>query len=75
MDNKSDSVWIEPLEATALSDDEETRTQAPIYVKGDMRLSKKDKILISCSSAERGRTDNGGGGVSYDSPPYFQRLE
>jgi hypothetical protein len=36
MDNQSDSVWIEPLEATALSADEETDTQTSVSLEGDM---------------------------------------
>ena len=47
MDHQRDSGWIEPLEATALSVDEETETQAPISVEGDMRLTEQDEILIS----------------------------
>ena len=40
MDNKSDSVWIEPLEATALSADEEAETQTPVFVEGAMNWTK-----------------------------------
>ena len=36
MDHQRDSGWIEPLEATALSADEETDTQTPVPVEGDM---------------------------------------
>jgi hypothetical protein len=36
MDHQRDSVWIEPLEATALSADEETKTQTPVSIEGNM---------------------------------------
>ncbi len=44
MDHQRDSGWIEPLEATALSDDEEAETQTPVSVEGDMNWAK---ILFS----------------------------
>ena len=37
MDHQRDSVWIEPLEATTLSDDEEAEAQTTISVEGDIR--------------------------------------
>ncbi len=36
MDHQCDSVWIEPLEATALSTDEEAKAQTTISVEGNM---------------------------------------
>ena len=36
MDHQRDSVWIEPLEATALSADEEAESQTPVSLEGDM---------------------------------------
>ena len=36
MDHPRDSGWIEPLEATALSTDEEAKTQTPVSIEGDM---------------------------------------
>jgi hypothetical protein len=42
MDNQGDSVWIEPLEATALSADEETETQTSISVEGDMNWTDQE---------------------------------
>ena len=36
MDHPRDSVWIEPLEASTLSVDEETDTQTPVSVEGSM---------------------------------------
>ena len=36
MDHQRDSGWIEPLEATTLSADEETEAQTPISLEGDM---------------------------------------
>ena len=36
MDHQRDSVGIEPLEATALSADEEAEAQTPVSVEGDM---------------------------------------
>jgi hypothetical protein len=47
MDHQCYSDWIESLEATALSMDEETKTQTPVFVEGDMRLTEQDEILIS----------------------------
>ena len=47
MDRQRDSGWIEPLEATALSADEEAESQTPVSVEGHMRLTEKDEILIS----------------------------
>jgi hypothetical protein len=40
MDNQSDSVWIEPLEATALSADEEADTQTPVSIEGEVNWTK-----------------------------------
>ena len=36
MDHQRDTDWIEPLEATALSVDEETEAQTPVSIEGDM---------------------------------------
>ena len=36
MDHPRDSVWIEPLEASTLSVDEEADTQTPVSVEGSM---------------------------------------
>ena len=36
MDHQRDSGWIEPLEATALSIDEETKSQTPVSAEGAM---------------------------------------
>ena len=44
MDNQSDSVWIEPLEATALSIDEETKTQTPVSVEDAMNLPRSEFV-------------------------------
>ena len=47
MDHQRDTGWIEPLEATALSADEEAEAQTSVSLEGDMRLSERDEILIS----------------------------
>jgi hypothetical protein len=47
MDHQRDTGWIEPLEATALSADEEAEAQTSVSLEGDMRLSEQDEILIS----------------------------
>jgi len=41
MDHKSDSVWIEPLEATALSTDEEAKIQTSVFVEGHVRRTER----------------------------------
>ena len=71
MDHQRDSVWIEPLEATALSADEETETQTPVSLEGDMRTTESgwDGLFMSRRRG-RGRTDNGGiGGGVVTTPP------
>jgi hypothetical protein len=40
MDQQRDSDWIEPLEATALSADEEAETQTPVSLEDDMNCAK-----------------------------------
>ena len=47
MDHQRDSGWIDPLEAIALSADEEAEAQTPVSAEGDMRLTEQDEILIS----------------------------
>jgi hypothetical protein len=36
MGSEGHRVWIEPLEATPLSVDEETETQTPVSIEADM---------------------------------------
>jgi len=40
MDQQRDSGWIEPLEATALSMDEEAEAKTPVSIEGDMNRNK-----------------------------------
>ena len=73
MDHQRDSDWIEPLEATTLSDDEEAETQTPVSLEGDMSWTGPGvDFLFSIRRRVRGRTIKGGNrGVSYDSPLNF----
>jgi hypothetical protein len=70
MDQQRDSDWIEPLEATALSDDEEVESQTPVSIEGDMSWTGPGVgFRFQIRRRIRGRTLNGGyRGVSYDSP-------
>ena len=43
-DHQRDSGWIKPLEATALSADEEAEAQTPVSLKGNM--NRVDQYLI-----------------------------
>jgi hypothetical protein len=71
MDHQRDTGWIEPLEATALSADEETDTQTPVSLEGNMNwIGSGVDFRCEIRRRGRGRTIKGGtGGVSYDSPP------
>ena len=69
MDHQRDSDWIEPLEATALSIDEEAKAQTPVSLEGDMRLTEKDKILISARRRNAGAPIMGDGGGCRTTPP------
>ena len=40
MDRQRDSDWMEPLEATTLSDDEEAETQTPVSFEGNVTWTK-----------------------------------
>jgi len=76
MDNQSDSVWIEPLEAIALSTDEEAEAQTPVSSKGDM--TGLDQELISHAipaGGNAGAPSRGGnrGGVVRLPPPELLR--
>ena len=50
MDHQRDSVWIEPLEATALSDDEEADTQTPVSLEDDMNRTGPGTIFDAISA-------------------------
>ena len=52
MDQQRDSVWIEPLEATALSDDEETQTQTQttVSIEGTMNCIRQELIFGAMSA-------------------------
>ncbi len=71
MDHQRDSDWIEPLEATALSADEEAESQTPVSIEGDMNRTGTGVDFPSMSAGgDAGAPLWGGyGGVSYDSPP------
>ena len=74
MDHQRDSVWIESLEATALSADEEKDTQTPVSLEGDMRLTEKVEILISARRRNAGAPSWGvEGGVVGLPPPQLLR--
>jgi len=61
MDNQSDSVGIEPLEAAALSADEETDTQTSVSVEGAMnRTGLGVDSPFDIRRRIRGRTVHGG---------------
>jgi|CXWL01.1.fsa_nt_gi hypothetical protein len=67
MDNQRNPGWIEPLEATALSTDEEAEAQTPVSLEGDMnRTGARVDFLFGIRRRGHGRTIKGG--VSYDSP-------
>ena len=46
MDHPRDSVWIEPLEASTLSVDEETDTQTPVSVEGSMNWFYQELMVL-----------------------------
>ena len=50
MDQQRDSGWIEPLEATALSVDEEIKTQTPVSVESTMNGLDQEFIVYSVSA-------------------------
>ena len=50
MDHQRDSVWVEPLEATALSADEEAETEHQTSVHFEDRISKQNLIIYSLSA-------------------------
>ena len=58
MDHQRDSCWIEPLEATALSADEEAEAQTTISVEGAMNWTASG-VDFRCDirRRDRGRTD------------------
>ena len=72
MDHQRDTDWIEPLEAPALSTDEEAEAQTPVSLEGDMNYTKI-RLSIRYPPAETRAHHQGGGdrGVSYDSPLNF----
>ena len=47
MDNQRDSDWIEALEATALSADEEAEALTSIPVEGDIGRTESDEMIYS----------------------------
>ncbi len=47
MDHQCDSGRIDPLEATALSPDEEAETQTPVSIKSDVRRTELDEKVCS----------------------------
>ncbi len=73
MDHQRDSLWIEPLEATALSANEETEAQTPVSIEGNMNWTGPGVYFpIDIRRRIRGRTIMGGNrGVSCDSPLIF----
>ena len=66
MDHPRDSVWIETMEATALSADEETDTQTPVSLEGDLRQTESDEMVcLYVAGGDAGAPSWGGveGGV------------
>ena len=60
MDYQCNSVWIDPLEATALSADEETEAQTPVSVEGNMIGLDQDFIVHSISAGGTRAHHHGG---------------
>ena len=76
MDNQRDSGWIEPLEATTLSADEETKTQTPILPESDInQTGPRIDFSIRYSPAGRGRTIKGGGNRGCRKTPPSSNLQ
>ena len=76
MDHRRDSDWIETLETTALSNDEEAETEHQTPLHAQNNISKSNLIIYSLfASVYADAPSRGGlGGVSYDSPPSFKDL-
>jgi len=61
MDHQRDSGWIEPLEATTLSDDEEAEPQTSVSREGDMNSTGTGvDFSFDIRRRHRGRTMKGG---------------
>ena len=76
MDHQRDSGWIEPLEATALSDDEEGEAQTPVSVEGDMNWTgPRFDFPFDIRRRVRGRTIMGVEGGVVGLPPELLRPE
>jgi len=70
MDHQRDSGWIEPLEATTLSDDEEAESeyQTLLHFENNIIQTKRDH-LFAIRRRDRGRTIMGGRGGCRTTPP------
>ena len=70
MDHQRDSGWIEPLEATALSADEEVEAQTPVSAEGAMNWTGSGvDFSFDIRRRDRGRTIIGGRGGCCTTPP------
>ena len=70
MDHQRDTDWIEPLEATTLSADEEAKTQTPVSAEGDMNWAgPRFDCLFGIRRRIRGRTIRGVRGGCRKTPP------
>ena len=77
MDHQRDSVWLEPLEATALSADEE-KAATPILVpiKGDKSEPDQDVTFNSISAGGRaGALSRGVIGGCRATPPLISKTD
>ena len=74
MDHQRDSGWIEPLEAAALSADEETESKTPVSAQGDVRRTESDEMICSCVRRRgRGCTIMEGRGGVVRLPPWTRQ--
>jgi hypothetical protein len=70
MDHQRDSGWIEPLEATTLSADEETDTQTPVSLEANMNEAEPRFDCLLFAGGHAGASSRGVRGVSGDSPRF-----
>ena len=71
MDHQRDSDWIEPLEAPALSADEEAEVQTPVSIEGDMKLNEDVTFCSVSAGVDAGAPLRGRGGCRKTPPLNF----